>query len=566
MNAKTGGTRRIEIVAKIALLSVSYVALAATHSGQVLAQTSLPAVAAPSELAPLPAVTINAPRRKPQPKRAQQTRRANTVPVAPVATSPSPAAPAAPVDPQNSRTGTVGVYANSTSVATKINTPLVNIPQSVSVVTREFIQDQSFQSLTEVTRYVPGVAVHQGEGNRDELVIRGVDSSANFFVNGFRDDVQIFRDLYNAQSIEVLKGPSAITFGRGSGGGLLNRTLKEADWHNGYTRRRANRILFRPTLTIDAGQAINENVAARLNAMYEKSDTFRDFGWLERYGINPTVTFKPGRRHQGQSSATNISTTSARPIVAIRRRDERGGAVIDPLQSGRSVRAERRPDRVLRQPDLEASAKANVNTGMAFIDHDFENGLTVKNSTLLCRLSEVLSERLSRQRAAVGRGQSSPTPRSTARPTITRRTAITPSTRPISSTRILSGPVRHTIGFGTEFGRQTGIDLRNTGIFPNGTNTLVADAVQPDLFRARHFHSPVPGSLSDGVTTPDSNSKYHAQHSVGLCAGHDRDHALPAADRGARFDRFDEQATDHEHEYAPLPGRQPDVAADWPAS
>jgi hypothetical protein len=53
--------------------------------------------------------------------------------------------------------------------------------------------------------------------------IRGVDSSGNFFVNGFRDDVQIFRDLCNAQSVEVLKGPSAITFGRGVGGGLVNR-------------------------------------------------------------------------------------------------------------------------------------------------------------------------------------------------------------------------------------------------------------------------------------------------------------------------------------------------------
>jgi hypothetical protein len=59
--------------------------------------------------------------------------------------------------------------------------------------------------------------IDQGEGNRDGLIIRGVDSSANFFVNGFRDDVQIFRDLYNAQSVEVLKGPAAITFGRADG-------------------------------------------------------------------------------------------------------------------------------------------------------------------------------------------------------------------------------------------------------------------------------------------------------------------------------------------------------------
>src|SRR5262249_46330233 len=145
-------------------------------------------------------------------------------------TTPQPTqAPAASVwaSTYNTRTGTVGIYTNSTSVATKVNTPLVNIPQSLSVLTQDFIRDQGFSSLTDVTRYVPGVAVHQGEGNRDELVIRGVDSSANFFVNGFRDDVQYFRDLYNAQSVEILKGPSALTFGRGAGGGLLNRTLKE---------------------------------------------------------------------------------------------------------------------------------------------------------------------------------------------------------------------------------------------------------------------------------------------------------------------------------------------------
>lgn len=140
--------------------------------------------------------------------------------------------------------------------------PLINIPQSVSVLTKSFIQDHGVQNLNELTRYVPGIAIHQGEGNRDELVIRGVNSSANFFVNGFRDDVQIFRDLYNTQSIEILKGPSALTFGRGAGGGLVNRTLKEADWSalkevmlqtGSYYDRRA---------AIDIDQPVNENVAS----------------------------------------------------------------------------------------------------------------------------------------------------------------------------------------------------------------------------------------------------------------------------------------------------------------
>src|SRR5262249_46278162 len=166
---------------------------------------------------------------------------------------------------QDARTGTVGYYTNSTAVATKTNTPLVNIPQSLSVITKDFISDQSYQNLTDITRYVPGVAVHQGEGNRDELVIRGVDSSANFFVNGFRDDVQYFRDVYNTQSIEVLKGPAAITFGRGAGGGLVNRTLKDADGSRIYEATAQTGSWGDRRVTLDAGQAINENVAARLN-------------------------------------------------------------------------------------------------------------------------------------------------------------------------------------------------------------------------------------------------------------------------------------------------------------
>ena len=167
------------------------------------------------------------------------------------------------------------------------------MPQSVSVLTKDFIQDQSTHSITDLTRYVPGVAIHQGEGNRDELVIRGVDSSANFFVNGFRDDVQYYRDIYNAQSVEVLKGPAALVFGRGAGGGVVNRTLKEADGNRIYEASAQTGSWGDRRVTLDAGQAVNENVAVRLNTFYEGADGFRDFNHLERYGFNPTVTLKP---------------------------------------------------------------------------------------------------------------------------------------------------------------------------------------------------------------------------------------------------------------------------------
>ena len=63
------------------------------------------------------------------------------------------------------------------------------------------------QSMGDVFRYVPGVLMHQGEGNRDQIVIRGTSTTADFYVDGVRDDAQVFRDLYNLERVEVLKGP-----------------------------------------------------------------------------------------------------------------------------------------------------------------------------------------------------------------------------------------------------------------------------------------------------------------------------------------------------------------------
>src|ERR1700722_10673902 len=292
-----GSLRTIRRISKAALFSVRVAALgglACTTTAPAQTVGTAPTSPAGSQLPPIEITSPEVKRRansapKQRADRGAQKRRSQA------ARRPEPQAAPKPAFgvSQDARTGTVGVYANSTSVATKTNTPLIDIPQSLSVITRNFIKDQAFQNLTDVTRYVPGVSVHQGEGNRDELVIRGVDSSANFFVNGFRDDVQYFRDFYNAQSVEVLRGPAALTFGRGAGGGIVNRTLKEADGTQIYEASAQTGSYGDRRFTLDAGQAVNENVAVRLNAFYEGSDTFRDYGQLERYGINPTGTLKP---------------------------------------------------------------------------------------------------------------------------------------------------------------------------------------------------------------------------------------------------------------------------------
>ena len=99
-----------------------------------------------------------------------------------------------------------GYQVPAISTATKTLTPLRDVPQSVTVITQQLIKDQLMMSIGDVVRYVPGISAHQGENNRDQIIIRGNSSSADFFVNGVRDDVQYYRDLYNLERVEAIKG------------------------------------------------------------------------------------------------------------------------------------------------------------------------------------------------------------------------------------------------------------------------------------------------------------------------------------------------------------------------
>ena len=533
-------------IAKAALLSVSYLAIDIASDGFSHAQTAQQGTATQSAPSQLPPVQIDEPTRKQKRQRSQPSNRAGAT-AARRTTTPQPTPVAAAsvwaASTYNARTGTVGIYTNSTSVATKVNTPLLNIPQSLSVLTQDFIRDQGFSSLTDVTRYVPGVAVHQGEGNRDELVIRGVDSSANFFVNGFRDDVQYFRDLYNAQSVEILKGPSALTFGRGAGGGLLNRTLKEADGQRIYEVTGQTGSYWDRRVTLDAGQAVNDNFAARLNLMYEGSDTFRDYGWLERWGVNPTVTFRIS-----ESTKIRLSYEYYQDMrVADRGNPSQGLSAVAPSSTRFNPAAPFAPGGDLTaffgSPDLNR-AKATVQETMAFIDHDFGNGLTARNATMFAQYLKFyqnvypgngpLSGAVNPAQTSFNRAAYNNT---TNRDNIFNQTDF--------FYKVFTGPVFHSIAFGTEFGQQTGISLRNTGIFPNGTNTIVANPFAPTYFGPVNFIHQYPGALSPGVTTPDANSDY-TLYTTSLYA---RDTIKITRwlqiIGGARFDRFDESALDN---------------------
>ena len=184
-----------------------------------------------------------------------------------------------------------GSYLQSSEVnALRTPTPILDVPQSLSIVTSEEILRRGFTSVSDIIEYLPGVSMSQGEGHRDAVVFRGVRSTADFFIDGVRDDVQYYRPLYNLEQLEVLRGPNALLFGRGGTGGILNRVTKKANIGENFSQLSGYVDSFGAGgLQGDVNIGLNDTVAFRINAMAEGLDNHRDHYDGEQVGINPTV-------------------------------------------------------------------------------------------------------------------------------------------------------------------------------------------------------------------------------------------------------------------------------------
>mgnify|MGYP003645167194 FL=1 len=186
-------------------------------------------------------------------------------------------------------TGEKEGYVAISSAGLKTDTPLLDTPQTVSVVTREQLDDQALQDIGDILRYTPGASIGQGEGNRDQITIRGQNTTADFFVDGIRDDVQYFRPLYNIERVEIHKGPNAMIFGRGGGGGIINRVTKSPVADRQFGEATASVDSFGAYfLGGDLNLPVGNTAAIRINGLYEEFNNHRDFFDGRRFAVNPT--------------------------------------------------------------------------------------------------------------------------------------------------------------------------------------------------------------------------------------------------------------------------------------
>jgi catecholate siderophore receptor len=398
-----------------------------------------------------------------------------------------------------------GYNAMPVSSATRTLTPLRDVPQSVTVVTRDSIKELSMQSIADVVRYIPGVTAVQGESNRDQIVIRGNNSTADFFVDGVRDDAQYFRDLYNVDRFEALKGPNAMIFGRGGGGGVLNRVTKQAALASfGDITLQGGSQNHKRALG-DFGHVLNDRVAFRFNGVYENSESFRDGVDLERFGLNPTATFVAGKNTTFRVGYEHFQDkrVADRGIPSFRGR---------PLDIDKST--------FFGNPN-ESPSRARVDLLSGSLEHQIGR-LNIRNRTLLGDYDKFYQNfvpgvvNADATRASISAYNNTGHRRNLFNQTDLSFTAKT-------------GTIRHTFLTGAEFGRQTSTNFRRTGFFNNTATSFSADLSNPTI--------DIPVTFRQNAT--DADNRVRAIVAAGYVQDQIELSRKVQVLLGVRFDRFD---------------------------
>jgi catecholate siderophore receptor len=204
--------------------------------------------------------------------------------------------------------------ANEVSMG-KFTEPLIDTPQSVSVVPQFVMKDEGVSTLRDTLRNVPGISLAAGEAGAqgDNLTIRGFTARNDIFLDGIRDFGSYYRDSFNYEQVEALEGPAGVQFGRGATGGVINQVSKVPQMHefvNVQTQfgtdltRRITADINEPIADVDAlgGAAFRANVMAQ-----EGGVAGRDGAEIRRFGIAPSVSIGMNTKNRATLSYMHLT-------------------------------------------------------------------------------------------------------------------------------------------------------------------------------------------------------------------------------------------------------------------
>ena len=274
----------------------------------------------------------------------------------------------------------------------KFTAPLVDTPRSVTIIPSQIIKDTASASLTEALRTVPGITLGAGEGGNplgDRPFIRGFDSQASTYLDGVRDVGAQTREIFAVEQIEVVKGSDSSMGGRGSAGGSLNLISKVPTADKFIAASGSLGTDDYKRVTVDINQPLNETIGVRLAGMWHDQDVAgRDAIWSKRWGIAPSIKIGlegptsltlsyyhmesdelpdsgiPYLYNGANSALAGVSETQpARDFTTI---------------GGKKVHRPRDAYYGLKDRDFR---ETNVNNVTARLQHEFDGGITLRNTT-----------------------------------------------------------------------------------------------------------------------------------------------------------------------------------------
>ncbi|MFT4275752.1 MAG: TonB-dependent receptor [Rhodopseudomonas sp.] len=256
----------------------------------------------------LPAVTVDAPVARPKPAAARATpdqvrartalrraaRRTQPTQVQPV---PFPNAGSLSAD-RNPYADAAAPYKVDRLSGTKFTEPLLNTPRTVTVLTKELLEDKNATSLREVARSTAGVTLGTGEGGNafgDRFFIRGFDARNDVFIDGIRDPAISIRENFFTEQVEILRGPASTMAGRGTAGGAINIVTKQATTEGNFTKAETTfGSDATKRVTVDVNQVLSPTLAVRVDGLYQDAKVAgRNFVTDDRWGTLAAVKWTP---------------------------------------------------------------------------------------------------------------------------------------------------------------------------------------------------------------------------------------------------------------------------------
>lgn len=269
-----------------------------------------------------------------------------------------------------------GFRDKGTGIGTKTDTPLIETPQTITVIDAEELERRNVLSINQALGYVAGVAANQRGGTvtrYDQLLIRGF--APGLFLDGMRliagpySTPQI--DFNRIDQIDVLKGPASVLYGNAAPGGLVNLTSKtpQAEAFGRVELQAGNYDTLRAVADVNQPLNADGTILARVVGGWQKGDGFPTDTFAERYHVSPMLTFAPG-------PDTRLT------IIAAYQRSPSGGSysgvpaygTVLPSPAGDLPRDINTGDPGYERYDHKAKSIA------AQFSHDFDEHLTVRSN------------------------------------------------------------------------------------------------------------------------------------------------------------------------------------------